>query len=91
MPTDWTDRAKAPTFQISKGYTVTCPSEEDLALAKLCAWRDKDKVWLKECSRLGIIDTGKMKELGKRIDPLKAPPIDEIMRRIEFISHPTKR
>jgi len=34
--------------------TAVCPSANDIAIAKLTAWREKDQAWLREALRSGI-------------------------------------
>jgi hypothetical protein len=44
MPLDWRDRAAEYTTP-DRLATAVCPSAEDIAIAKLSAWREKDQVW----------------------------------------------
>lgn len=42
MPLDW--RGRAVEYVTPDGFaTAVCPSAEDIAIAKLCAWREKDQ------------------------------------------------
>jgi hypothetical protein len=48
MPTDWRSRTTEYVGRQARGAVAICPEENDLGLAKLCAWREKDRDWLKE-------------------------------------------
>jgi len=50
MPRDWHSRATEYTTQDGLA-TAVCPSAEDIAIAKLCAWREKDQAWLRVALR----------------------------------------
>jgi hypothetical protein len=53
MPLDW--RVRATEYTTPDGLvTAVCPGAEDIAIAKLCAWRDKDQTWLREAFRTGV-------------------------------------
>jgi hypothetical protein len=51
MPSDWMDRATKYSSPACEGVTAIVPDENDLALAKLVAWREKDIDWL----RAGVV------------------------------------
>ena len=46
------------------------PEENDLALAKLSAWRDKDRMWLIEGIKAGVLSLPKM---ASRLDRMPEP------------------
>ncbi len=53
MPLDW--RSRALEYVTPDGLaTAVCPSADDIAIAKLTAWREKDQAWLREALRSGI-------------------------------------
>jgi hypothetical protein len=55
MPADWKGRAKQVDVASRDGVTVLIPDPNDIAVAKLCAWREKDRQWLQEGIDLGVI------------------------------------
>jgi hypothetical protein len=85
MPMDWSDRAIKLNLLIDPTIKISTPCSDDLALSKLCAWREKDVAWLKECVRLRLIDTAAMRNHAAKIESKIAPPLEEILRRITVI------
>ncbi|MGD0430365.1 MAG: DUF6036 family nucleotidyltransferase [Acetobacteraceae bacterium] len=85
MPLDWRQRATEYTTQDGLA-TAVCPSAEDIAIAKLCAWRDKDQVWLREAFRAGVAKTSAAEKLLGGELPETAPPKDELLRRMSLLS-----
>jgi hypothetical protein len=85
MPLDWRQRATEYTTQDGLA-TAVCPSAEDIAIAKLCAWRDKDQVWLREAFRAGVVKTSAAEKLLGGELPETAPPKDELLRRMSLLS-----
>ena len=86
LPDDWTARSVRLDVDGTEGLTVTCPSANDLALSKLCAWREKDREWLVTCARFRLIDLAEMKELSVGIGSVQAPTVEEIDRRLAVIA-----
>jgi|SRR5580658_1011121 hypothetical protein len=85
MPLDWRGRATEYTTP-DRLATALCPSAEDIAIAKLCAWREKDQVWLREAFRVGVAKaTDTIKLLGGEL-PESAPARDELLRRMSIMS-----
>lgn len=68
MPGDWKARAARYTIPGVEGGTVLVPDANDIAIAKLCAWRDKDKLWLEQAAQLKIID---VEEMSRRLDRVR--------------------
>ena len=67
MPLDW--RTRAVEYVTPDGFaTAICPSAEDIAIAKLCAWREKDQTWLREAFRSGIAKQNRTAELLRTSD-----------------------
>lgn len=82
MPTDWTERAIEYHGDECPGVAAIVPEENDLALAKLAAWRDKDRLWLTEGVRAGILSLSQMADRLGRMPPTNAegnPPAREIL------------
>jgi hypothetical protein len=85
MPLDWRQRATEYTTHDGLA-TALCPSAEDIAVAKLCAWRDKDQVWLREAFRSGVAKAPEAAKLLHGELPEIAPAIDELMRRMNVVA-----
>jgi hypothetical protein len=47
LPLDWETRAIEYSSPMTAGVVAIVPDPNDLALAKLCAWREKDIQWLR--------------------------------------------
>ncbi len=90
FPADWETRAKTLRIKASEALTVTCPSADDLGLAKIIAWRDKDIIWLKECARMRLINADRMKSYAAGLRPAdlekRGPGIDEVLNRIALVT-----
>jgi hypothetical protein len=83
MPTDW--RTRAREYATPDGAaTALCPSADDIAIAKLCAWREKNQAWLREAFRSGIAKAAKVAAMLRTELPDAAPPTDELTRRLEI-------
>jgi hypothetical protein len=83
MPIDW--RTRASEYVTPDGLaTATCPSADDIAIAKLCAWREKDQAWLREALRSGIVKADRTAALLRTELPAEAPEPDELIRRLEY-------
>lgn len=86
MPVDWESRAKEYAVPASDGATVLVPDVADLAVAKLCAWREKDREWLQDAHACGLYDIGKV---GLRLENIiqaeDSPGLEERVRRFEYL------
>ena len=60
MPTDWPERAIEYRGVECPGVIAVVPEENDVALAKLAAWREKDQLWLVEGAKSGVISPAGM-------------------------------
>ena len=84
MPEDW--RRRAIEYRTPAGEaTALCPSAEDVAIAKLCAWREKDQSWLREALRARIAAPDQIESLLTREMPPEAPATDELRRRLRAV------
>ena len=70
MPSDWSDRAIEYQGEECPGVIAVVPEENDLALAKLSAWRDKDRMWLVEGIKASVLSLPKM---ASRLDRMPEP------------------
>jgi hypothetical protein len=81
MPLDW--RSRAVEYVTPEGLaTAICPSANDIAVAKLCAWREKDQVWLREAFHSGVVNADQVAALLRSELPAEAPVPDELARRM---------
>lgn len=65
MPSDWEARAVEYRGAGCPDVVVTVPDENDVALAKLAAWRDKDQDWLTQGVNYGVLS---LKIMISRLD-----------------------
>jgi hypothetical protein len=85
MPLDW--RQRVTEYTTPDGLaTAVCPSAEDIAIAKLCAWREKDQIWLREAFRSGVAKASTAMALLHGELPEAAPAKDELIRRMNVVS-----
>jgi hypothetical protein len=85
MPSDWRARAVQVTLPNVAGITCLCPDPDDIALSKICAWRDKDKTWLIAGVRTGVLDLAAMASRAALVSNAQAPAAQEIERRIDAV------
>lgn len=86
MPLDW--RSRAVEYVTPDGLaTAVCPSANDIAIAKLTAWREKDQAWLREALRSGIAKADRIAALLRTALSPNAPAPDELARRLAIASH----
>jgi len=85
MPLDW--RGRATEYVTPDGLaTAVCPSAEDIAIAKLCAWREKDQAWLREAFRPGVAKAPETAALRRTEVPKAAPALKELTRRMNVVA-----
>jgi hypothetical protein len=70
MPSDWEARAVEYRGAGCPDVAVTVPEENDVALAKLAAWRDKDQDWLVRGVNYGVLS---LKTMVTRFDRMPEP------------------
>ena len=68
--------------------TAVCPSADDIAIAKLCAWRGKDQDWLREAFKAGIARVDSVAELLRTGLSPDAPGHEELARRLAVVAQP---
>jgi hypothetical protein len=86
MPVDW--RSRAVEYVTPDGLaTAVCPSANDIAIAKLTAWREKDQTWLREALRSGLAKADRIAVLLQTELSPNAPPADELARRLAIASY----
>ena len=82
MPRDWRSRAVIYTTA-DKTVRALCPSADDIAVAKMCAWREKDVSWLGEAFASRIVRVERVESLLGRGLPPEAPDESELRRRLQ--------
>lgn len=81
MPADWRTRATEHVVR-DGGAVAICPSADDIAVAKLCAWREKDRDWLRVALQAGIANATRVAALLHTELPETAPAAEELERRL---------
>jgi len=78
MPVDW--KMRTTIYTIPDGtVSAICPSPNDVAIAKLCAAREKDRDWIQEALRSRLVKADVMRELIQHGLPAEAPSIDVLL------------
>ena len=85
MPSDWRDRTKIIDVPTLPNVEVMVPDLNDIALAKMSAWRDKDREWLKAGVRSKILDPNAMRGRLALLPPSEVPN-GEILRRMDTMA-----
>lgn len=81
MPLDW--RSRAVEYVTPDGLaTAVCPSADDIAIAQLHAWREKDQMWLREALRSGIAKADRVAALLRNELSARTTSLDELARRL---------
>jgi hypothetical protein len=82
MPRDW--RSRAVTYTTAdKSVQALCPSADDIAVAKMCAWREKDVAWLDKAFTSRIARVEHVEGLLSHGLPPEAPDEMELRRRLQ--------
>ena len=82
LPDDWEERAITFEAPGLAGVVCLCPEVNDIALSKLCAWREKDRSWLEAGINTGVLSLEAMRARSRTISNPNAPDGAEIDRRI---------
>jgi hypothetical protein len=89
MPSDWMTRASKYSSPACPGVTAIVPDVNDLALAKLVAWREKDIDWLRAGVAHRILSLDEMEARLDRMPPGDTasgnPGIKELRERMLII------
>lgn len=89
MPADWKSRAERRNVPGAPGVVLWVPEVNDVALAKLSAWRDKDIQWLKIAAREGVIEPEVMaSRFSMMMQTDHTPPLAELARRSATLRQP---
>jgi hypothetical protein len=82
MPSDWMERTIEYHSPECPGVVAIVPEQNDVALAKLAAWREKDQSWLSKGVGAGILSLPTMAGRLSRMPPPNAegnPPAVEVL------------
>lgn len=82
LPDDWATRAVRYDGPALRGVVCLCPEVNDIALSKLCAWREKGRAWLEAGIATGVLDLAAMEMRAGSITDPNAPNVEEIGRRL---------
>ena len=85
MPSDWAGRAKDMGGLGIEGVSVLVPDIDDIAIAKMMAWREKDKDWLRAGVRSQILDPDAMRRRLPLAPVLDLPKV-EVERRMDAVA-----
>jgi hypothetical protein len=85
LPTDWELRAKEYSSAGTNGVVAIVPHPNDIALAKLCAGREKDMLWLRSAVGNAIIEPAKMREGLAKLPEGRAPDRQVLEQRLASI------
>jgi hypothetical protein len=81
MPLDW--RMRAIEYCVPDGGAVAiCPSADDIAVAKLCAGREKDRDWLRVAFPADIANAKRVAAFLRTSLPQTAPDVGVLERRL---------
>ncbi|HWF01793.1 MAG TPA: DUF6036 family nucleotidyltransferase [Caulobacteraceae bacterium] len=85
LPTDWQTRAKEYLSPGTEGVKAIVPHPDDIALAKLCAGREKDYSWLVAAIRGGMIEPSAMRERLDRLPADRTPDRQTLETRLDSV------
>ena len=85
LPDDWRTRAKRIPLPGQPDIACICPDVDDIALSKACAWREKDRLWLRAAFGAGVLDLDRMRARIGRVTNPNAPAAPELARRVDAI------
>lgn len=86
LPRGWQARAKEITWPSLPGVTCLCPDVDDIALSKVCAWREKDVRWLSAARQSGLLNLGAIRERIVDVQSPNVPTAAEFERRLNVLS-----
>jgi hypothetical protein len=85
LPGEWQDRTIEYATPETGEATAIVVERHDVALAKLCAWREKDRVWLKTGVQTGVLSLSVMTSRLPEM-PERAPPRADMLLRLRFLA-----
>lgn len=85
LPDGWEQRAVTFEAPGLAGVVCLCPEVDDIALSKVCAWREKDRSWLEAGINTGVLNLEVMRARHLAISNPHAPKSAEIARRLSSV------
>jgi hypothetical protein len=82
LPQGWRERASVYTSPAAPDVTALCPSLADLAVAKLCAGREKDRDWLRAALAAALLTEAEVAALLPMLDDPRAPATAVLRKRL---------
>jgi len=90
MPRDWETRAVEYRGAGCPDVAVTVPEENDVALAKLAAWRDKDQDWLTRGVNYGVLSLktmiSRLERMPEMNPDLGSPSRETLVARLQTLA-----
>lgn len=86
LPDGWRDRLVPYTSPEAPGVTALCLELVDLAVAKLCAGREKDIAWLRAAFGAGLLTRARVEERLSSLNHPKAPDAATLGSRLDAAS-----
>lgn len=86
LPDGWRDRLIPYTSPEAPGVTALCLELVDLAIAKLCAGREKDIVWLRAAFGAGLLTRVRVEERLALLNHPRAPEAATLRSRLDAAS-----
>jgi hypothetical protein len=85
LPKGWQDRTIEYSTAETGEATAIVVEAHDVALAKLCAWREKDRAWLKAGVQTGVFS---LETMASRLSemPERAPSRADLLLRLRFLA-----
>ena len=82
LPHKWRSRASRVESPETGGTVGICPHPSDLAISKIVAWREKDRLFVAALLRYGIIS---IDELHSRLSELSPSPARLVEDRLQLL------
>jgi hypothetical protein len=86
LPDGWRERLITYTSPDAPGVTALCLEITDLAIAKLCAGREKDITWLRAGLQAGLLKRASIEDRLRALTDLRAPAADVLASRLDAAS-----
>lgn len=83
LPARWRERAVTIESLATGGVTGICPAPADLAISKLAAGREKDRLFVASLFRHAIVHPDELRQLLAELDPDVVSRVETRLRSIE--------
>jgi len=87
LPEDWRDRSKRCSSPATGDVVAIVPHPDDIALAKLCAGREKDIDWVAAAQSVGIVSLASMAERVDKLPGRTSEQREHIRKLIQIVEH----